>query len=312
MSPFQPGAQKAPEPKPPAGLAGKVGHAARQRPPDPKGKGIVIALIAGAAVVAAIHQIATGGGAGKTVLEQRAKDARAAEERKTDLVAPRDPRVLPEPVTVTGRATHVVDLPAVEAPDETPSAPIVEAPEPVAAPPRRIVLPPGLGGDTAANLRLALGAIESGYTLGAVDLPRMVAAAHERERPIVRQVVVETLTRLAAKKSTRGLALDAALELTSDGQGGLEPIVAAAVAAVEEGDDTAAEALVFFAHLSAEEGAAGVEAVTHLVEEELRQLHLRVLAAQVLVRWDVALAARKALAAEASTPTVLREALDAP
>ena len=92
MSPFQPGAQQAPEPKEPAGLAGKVGYAARQRPPDPKGKGIVIALIAGAAVIAAIYQVTTGSGAGQTVREQRAKDARAAEERGTDLVAPRDPR----------------------------------------------------------------------------------------------------------------------------------------------------------------------------------------------------------------------------
>ena len=64
MSPFEPGAEKASEPKPPAGLAGKVGHTARQRPPDPKGKGVVLALIAGAAIIAAIYQITPGSGAG--------------------------------------------------------------------------------------------------------------------------------------------------------------------------------------------------------------------------------------------------------
>lgn len=307
MSPFQPGAEKAPEPKAPAGLAGKVGHTARMRPPDPKGKGLAFALIAGAAVIAALYQFATGTGAAETVRENRAKDAIEAERRDTDLVAPRAPTEEPQPAPAKPSPPEPAVTPPAPAPGvPTPEAPVTTpAPEPIRVAP----LPEGLGGETAANLRLALGAIQSGYTVAAADLPRLVYRAGERERPLVRQVVVETLARLAKRPDTRGLAFDAALALTDDNPGDLTVFVAAAAAAVSDGDDTAAEALVFLDHLTPADGAPAVGALEALIADDIRQLHLRVLAARVLAGWKSSLVKRRAVAAEASTPEVLKEAL---
>lgn len=303
MSPFQPGAQKTPEPKPPAGLAGKVGHAARQRPPDPKGKGIVIALIAGAAVVAAIYQVSTGSGAGKTVREQRARDAREAAEGKTELVAPRDPRDGPEVAPITVRSPVIVEnLGLDEDGDEAPPA----------MPGANIPMPEGLNERTAGRLRLSLNALTSGGLVaesGIRELPRILADAGDAEREAVRGVVVDSLSALIGARRLGGTALDAAIRLAGDGAKGLGPITAAVLSRGLKEDRVAAAALVYLESLPTGEQAAAVEGVAGLVGDAGRPLHLRVLAARTLVRWGAVDDELAGLATDPRTAAALRKAL---
>lgn len=287
MTPFDPESRRDSKEEP-VGLTGRVSHAARQRPPAPAGRGIAIAIIAGLAVVAAIYQIASGGGAGKEMLDRHEAEAKR-EEAEKNVPTPLAPR---SPDTPGGEAAPAPDAP----------------PEPAGVP-LQVEVPPGLGGETAANLRLALGAIASGYVVGASDLPRLVASAREDERSLVRRTVVDALTLLAAKARTRGVALDAALDLAGDGHGGLTSLVQAATASVRSADEAAAEALVFLAHVSAQEGEPALDALVGLVRDTLQPLHLRVLAAGVLTRWGAAEQERKDLAGAAGTPKVLVEAL---
>ena len=68
---------------------------------------------------------------------------------------------------------------------------------------------------------------------------------------------------------------------------------------------------MFLGHLTPAEGARAVGALEALIADDIRQLHLRVLAARVLVGWDVAREKRRAVAGREWTPEVLRKALEA-
>lgn len=298
MSPFQPGAtQEAPEPKQPPGLAGKVGHLARQRPPDPRGKGLVIAVIAGVAVIAAIYQVTTGSGAGKTVRDQRAKDARAIEEHRTDLVAPTDPHAETPPTT---RPVEIVEV----LPDEPP----------MTMPGANIPLPEGLRERTAGRLRLSLNALTGGGLVaesGIRELPLILADAAADERDVVRGVVIDSLAALIGSRRLGSTAVDAAIRLAGEAETGLGPITRAVLARGLEDDRGVAAALVYLEHLPPEGREGAVEAVTGLVTEKGRPLHLRVLAARTLNRWNVGSDELAALAEDPRTPAALRKALAA-
>lgn len=307
MTPFDPESRRdSKEQSEPVGLTGRVSHAARQRPPAPAGRGIAIALIAGVAVIAAIWQISSGGGAGESIRKQREADEQA-QEKAASTPAPLASR------NPAGSTTSPTPAPTEQPPSETPSEPPAEPPaeSPPSTARLAIEVPPGLSAETAANLRLALGAISSGYVVGAADLPRLVAAAHPEERALVRRTVVEELTLLAVDPRTRGVALDAGLDLAGDGSGGLRTLVQVATASVRDADEAAAEALVFLDHVSAEEGEPAVSALVGLMDEPLQPLHLRVLAAGVLARWGAAAEARRTLAKAPTTPKVLVDALAA-
>ena len=301
MAPFQPGAEKSPEPKAPAGLAGKVGHTARQRPPDPKGKGIALALIAGIAVVAAIYQIATGSGAGKTVRDIRAREAHDADTKERSPIAPRAPREEPLATPPPNPRPVEIEVEGLEGGDDLPPMPGADIP-----------MPEAIGERTAGRLRLSLNALTSGGLVaesGIRELPLILADAAEDEREAVRGIVVDTLASLVGSRRLGGPAFDAAIRLAADDVPGLGPITLAALGRGLKEDRGAPAALVYLGELPAQDREASAAAVAALVKDRGRPLHLRVLAARALVGWDLVDEALAALAADPRTPAVLRKAL---
>lgn len=265
-----------------------VQEQARQRPPAPKGRGIAIAVLCAAVLIAVIIQFTTSFGPGG------AARRRVVEEKRASRVAPR----APEP-----RTTPRVELVDVTVPEPS----VLPVPMPGAS----ILLPEGLDETTAGRLRLALNGLTGPRIMAASglrELPRIVAEASAAVRPTVRAFVVEKLAILVADPRLGTVALDAALGLVDDSADGLEPI-AEAVRAGQLPDDTVTAAVVFLDALAGETRTASVPALLDIARAKDRPLHVRVLAARTLGRWDAVPEARTALAAENGTPEVLRSAL---
>ncbi len=260
---------------------GIAAHVARQtagKPPLPKGRGVVLALLAAAVLIAVIVQFATGTGPAAHV-------GKGIEERKRERpVAPPEPSTAPEaPAPDPGGAPG-------RRPELVPEDGASPAPFPIKAPGANLTVPEGLSDRTAGRLRLSLAGLREAniIAVSAVkDLAAMVEEASFEDAVILRPFVIEKLATVAGSPRLGSWALDAGLVLATNDATGLAPLAVAARNPGLEEDATTPAAILFLAALGADEQEASVAAVTELLQDDARPVHLRVLAARALVGWDV-------------------------
>ena len=292
---------RAGSPSEPDGIAARVSRISSQPPPAPPGRGIVMALLAVAVGIAVIVQFTTKCGPGQQVRE------RVEEERRAAAVAPpeRPPETPAETPAAQPERPPVELVPAEGAPGEA---------EIFRPPGADIPVPEGLSDRTARQLRLSLAALRQATIIaadGVRGLAELAVDAPEADRAALRLFVIERLAALAGDTRLGVNALDAGLQIAAHATEGLGPLASAARDPGLREDRTTAAALLFLDALAPEERGAAVPDVWKVAKDGGRLLHLRVMAARSLTRWNEMPAERATLAGESSTPVALARALGA-
>jgi hypothetical protein len=283
-------------------MSSRIEAISRQRAPAPAGKQIAI-LVLGLAVVGALGwQFMSGLGPGRAV-----EDARRQSEGAGTVAGEPDEG-----------GTRAPAVPAA-APDG-PGGRDFEFEEdgtsgPVPSPGAAIVLPEGLDAGIASRMRLALNALDQPLLLiaedGARSLPSIVEDAPTEQRPVVRAFVIDRFLTLVRRARLRRPVLDAALALAGQDATGLEALRDATIEYGLEDADAAAVALLFLDALAARGDAVADARIATLAGSGMGPLHVRVLAARLLVARDAVPDGLREAAADPDTPAVLREALGA-
>lgn len=282
----------------PRDLAGRVGRISRQAPPPPKGRGIVIALIAAAMVWALIDTFTGGGGASKAIEESREESG--------------DPTPPSLPFEEGGMGVSDLKARLDDAARQTPGAPLART---------DVELPDGLPEALATRLQQSLGvlpAVPLGHLAEVATevrrIPAQIAEAPEALRAPLAAKALSLFARNAVVAPIRPALLESAVWLAR--QGLLDDAAAPDVAtlrkaAVDQGlasDAEAPAALAFLAVLPLGADLAALDAIDDVIADAARPLHVRIAAARVRPRegrgprlW--------LLADDAATHPLLREAL---
>ena len=292
----------------PPGLANRIERLSQQRPPTPKGRGLVLILIGIAMIVALIETFTKGSSAGRAVEKNH-------EDDRPTVSAPRDPKG-PTAPRDTPRNQTVVE-------DDTDSGPHV--PPADAAPPRTtfdVELPDDLPPALARDLRLNLGSLGDLTTSfpqgvdGALrEIPPLVGRTPEAHRTTIRAMVFERLLEAAKRPRFRRGAYEAAAWLLPDAgeeseESVLDLLILAGRGALE--DNTAAPAVIAFLDAYPHSpGPAAVAALDATILDAERPLHIRVAAARARPT-EKRSSKIDALAVDESTHPLLRAAIGAP
>jgi hypothetical protein len=276
-NPMDPSTPRTPRP---GGLADRMAKIASQRPPPPKGKGVVLVLVGLAVTYAVIHSFVLGGGSGERLRKE--VDAR---EVKPQVASEGPAEDVPTP-----------------SPRETPPLPPSE-PE--------WQVPPGLPDELASSLRrdgiAAAGSDPARARAAVARLPEAVARAPESVRAATRAFVSDRLAEAVARGTARKEALEAAIALQPS-QADAGPLLAA-VAAYGLADDAAApSALLFLESFADRGGPQAVAAMDAVVLDGARPLTVRVLAAKARPEGELPEALAR-LRDDPATPPALAGAL---
>jgi hypothetical protein len=291
------------------GLANRIERLAQQRPPAPKGRGIVLVLIGLAMVWAMIETFTRGSSAGRAV-------EKSHKNERPPVSAPPDPQALPAPVDVPQGPDLSQGLPGpVDVPQDPEAAPPVQTSFDVALPDG---LPPALARDLRLNLG-SLGDLQTSFPQGVDQALReiapLVGRTPEAQRAAVRAMVFQALARAAKRPRFRRGAYEAASWLLPDAgeeseETVLDLLILAGRGALQ--DDTAAPAVIAFLDAYPHSpGPAAVAALDATVLDAARPLHIRVAAARARPT-DKRSAKVDALASDPDTHPLLRAAISAP
>ncbi len=277
--PLPPPASSAPRPTSDRSLSARLREIADRRPPEPPGKGIVLATL-GVVLLAGLVWTFTKGGPVKAHMDaERARAERQAEQERqlAEAAAARPTPSLPGPASAQAPPSGTAPVPPAPAPAPA-GAPGVAPPAAPTAPPPA----PAVPGEAAPEMT-ADGGLVVGHVSELVD--RALGAPPE-QRARLRQAYLGFFAATVSDPRWRRTILIEAARLAPD----TVPEEAAALALVTEeatgpaleapGD--AAAAVLFLGSLRDRGGPKGLAALERLVLAPARGVELRVLAAHAL------------------------------
>ena len=295
----------------PPGLANRIERLAQQRPPAPKGRGIVLILIGLAMIVALIETFTKGSSAGRAVQKNH-------EDDRPPVSAPRNPNAGQPAAGPSSEGLRLAE-------DDTTTQPTVPVPPVDATPPRTsfdVELPEGLPSALARDLRLNLGSLgdlQTSFPQGVGGALRefapLVARTPEALRPKVRAMILEALVRAAKRPRFRRGAYEAAAWLLPNaGEESEESVLELLILAGRGGLDdnkTAPAVIAFLDTYPHSPGPSAVAALDATILDPERPLHIRVAAAKARPA-EKRSSKIDALATDADTHPLLRAAIGVP
>ncbi len=280
----------------PPGLANRIERLAQQRPPAPKGRGIVLILIGLAMVWAMIETFTKGSSAGRAVEKNH-------EGERPTVSAPRDPKAPGDPVPQSPLPQDLERAPPVRTSFD------VEVPE---------GLPPAIARDLRLNLG-SLGDLGTSFPQGVDSALREIAPIVERtpeaKRGEVRALIFQALASAAKRPRFRRGAYEAATWLLPDAgeesdDGVLELLILAGRGGLDD-NKTAPAVIAFLNAYPHSPGPAAVAALDAAILDSERPLHIRVAAAKARPM-EKRSAKVDALAEDTDTHPMLRAAIGSP